>query len=144
MKRVYKQCGKEFKKRKNSMTGLITAIFLLICSAVAGLNSSDPQEQHQNGNPVISSEELEFRSEKLLNEHFKKHGMEMGFKTAEDYEDAAAKVVTDKDVLHKEEKEDGDDVYYLEDTNEFVVVSTDGYIRTYFEPEDGMEYFERQ
>ena len=46
--------------------------------------------------------------------------------------------------IHKKEKEDGDDVYYLENTNEFVIVSTDGYIRTYFEPEDGIRYYERQ
>ena len=42
------------------------------------------------------------------------------------------------------EKEDGDDVYYKEDTNEFVVVSTDGYIRTYFNPDSGKKYFDRQ
>ena len=28
--------------------------------------------------------------------------------------------------------------------NEFVVLSRDGYIRTYFYPSDGIEYFERQ
>ena len=34
--------------------------------------------------------------------------------------------------LHKTEAEDGDGVYYLESTNELVIVSTDGYIRTFF------------
>lgn len=33
--------------------------------------------------------------------------------------------------LHKTEAEDGDGVYYLESTNELVIVSTDGYIRTF-------------
>lgn len=135
------------KKRETAANriGLIAALFLVICSAVAGINpfSSDSQEPADKAN-VISAEELEFRSEKLLEEHFEKHGMEMGFISAEEYEDAAAEVVANSEVLHKTEKEDGDDVYYLEETNEFVVVSTDGYIRTYFEPEDGMEYFERQ
>ena len=42
------------------------------------------------------------------------------------------------------EKEDGDDVYYLEETNEFVVVSTDGFIRTYFCPDSGKKYFDKQ
>ena len=46
--------------------------------------------------------------------------------------------------LHKLEAEDGDDVYYLENTNEFVIVSTDGYIRTYFKPSRGMEYYNKQ
>ena len=68
----------------------------------------------------------------------------MGFDTAEEYLDAANDVIDDPVVLHKTEKEDGDDIYYLEDSNEFVVVSTDGYLRTYFEPSDGMAYYERQ
>ena len=37
-----------------------------------------------------------------------------------------------------------DDVYYLESTNEFVIVATDGYIRTYFKPDDGKAYYDRQ
>ena len=87
---------------------------------------------------------LTFRSDSLREEHFEKHGIEMGFASAKEYEKAAAAVVSDNRALHKLEKEDGDDVYYLKDTNEFVIVSTDGYIRTYFYPIDGIEYFERQ
>lgn len=85
-----------------------------------------------------------FRSDSLREEHFEKHGVEMGFASAKEYEKAAAAVVSDSRALHKLEKEDGDDVYYLKGTNEFVIVSTDGYIRTYFYPRDGIEYFERQ
>ena len=87
---------------------------------------------------------LEFRNEQMLNEHYEKHGIEMGFSSAEAYEDAAEAVVNNSSVLHKIEAEDGDDVYYLQESNEFVVVSKDGYIRTYFCPEDGIEYFHRQ
>ena len=85
-----------------------------------------------------------FRSEKLLNQHFEKHGIEMGFATAKEYLAAANKVISSPKVLHKKETEDNDDVYYLEESNEFVVVSTDGYIRTYFLPEDGIKYYNRQ
>ena len=60
------------------------------------------------------------------------------------YEAAANAVIANPEVLHKYESEDGDDVYYLADTNEFVVVSVDGYLRTYFEPSAGMAYYERQ
>ena len=87
---------------------------------------------------------LTFRSDSLREEHFEKHGIEMGFASAKEYEKAAVAVVSDSRAFHKLEKEDGDDVYYLKDTNEFVIVSTDGYIRTYFYPIDGIEYFERQ
>lgn len=87
---------------------------------------------------------LTFRNKNLLNQHYQKHGIDMGFKSAEEYEQAAARVTYDPEVLHKIEKEDGDDVYYIERTNEFVVVSTDGYIRTYFLPDSGRKYFDKQ
>ena len=87
---------------------------------------------------------LTFRSESLREDHYQKHGIEMGFASAKEYENAAAAVVSDSRALHKLEKEDNDDVYYIKETNEFVIVSTDGYIRTYFYPRDGIEYFERQ
>jgi pyocin large subunit-like protein len=85
-----------------------------------------------------------FRSDKHLSDHYNKHGIEMGFASKEEYEEAANKVINNPDALHKTEKEDGDDVYYLEETNEFVVVSTDGFIRTYFCPDSGKKYFDKQ
>ncbi len=98
--------------------------------------STEPEEDEQI--------EYRFRSKKLLNEHYEKHGVDMGFESAADYEKAASAVVNNPDALHKTEKEDGDDVYYLKATNEFVIVSPDGYIRTYFNPRDGIDYFNRQ
>ncbi|MBO4506418.1 MAG: hypothetical protein J5728_08345 [Lachnospiraceae bacterium] len=85
-----------------------------------------------------------FRSKKLLDQHYEKHGKEMGFASAADYEKAASDVVNNPDALNKIEKEDGDYVYYVEATNEFVIVSTDGYIRTYFLPSAGKSYYDRQ
>lgn len=95
-------------------------------------------------NNAVAFPEYSFRSEKLLNEHFEKHGIEMGFDSKENYLAAANKVIQNPDSLHKLEAEDGDDVYYLEATNEFVIVSADGYIRTYFLPDAGIDYYNRQ
>ena len=88
--------------------------------------------------------EYTFRNSNLLNDHFNKHGIEMGFSTAEDYEKAASDAANNPDALHKLEKDDGDDVYYVEETNEFVVISKDGFIRTYFCPDSGKKYFDKQ
>lgn len=98
------------------------------------------------GNSGNSAADIDyvFRNDGLLESHYEKHGEEMGFNSPEEYEAAANRVINDEEVLHKIEAEDGDDVYYLERTNEFVVVSKDGYIRTYFYPNDGIEYFNRQ
>ena len=92
----------------------------------------------------IPAKQYCFRNSELLNEHYKSHGIEMGFASAEEYEKAAAAVIDAPGVLHKYEKEDNDDVYYLENTNEIVIVSTDGFIRTYFKPDRGKDYFDEQ
>ena len=85
-----------------------------------------------------------FRSQRQLNDHYSKHGREMGYESPGAYERAASRVATNPTSLHKIEKEDGDDVYYLVTSNEFVVISIDGYIRTYFCPDSGKRYFDRQ
>lgn len=103
------------------------------------VQSTQPSQTEQSGHSIFT-----FRSKSLREEHYQKHGIEMGFASAKEYEKAAVAVVSDSRALHKLEKEDNDDVYYIEETNEFVIVSTDGYIRTYFYPRDGIEYFERQ
>ncbi len=85
-----------------------------------------------------------FRRDEYLQQHFEKHGDEFDYETAEQYLEGANRVVQDPAALHKLEAEDGDDVYYLEETNEFVIVSKDGYIRTYFKPSRGIDYYNRQ
>ena len=102
------------------------------------------QSQVVSPEPAPTAGTLRFRNKKLLDQHYNKHGIEMGFGSAQEYEAAAARVVSNPGVMHKTEKEDGDDVYYVPATNEFVVVSTDGYIRTYFLPDSGMKYFNKQ
>lgn len=92
--------------------------------------------------------EYHFRTKKQLEQHFDKHGGEFGdefgYATAADYEAGASSVINDPSALYKTEAEDGDGVYYIEETNEFVILSTDGYIRTYFRPSAGKKYFDRQ
>lgn len=112
---------------------------LSVSSSQTSVQSSSPSESV----PTVATE-YKFRSKNLLEQHYEKHGRDMGFKSAEEYEKAAAAVPNNPAALHKTEKEDGDDVYYIESTNEFVVVSTDGYIRTYFNPDRGIDYFNKQ
>lgn len=108
------------------------------------VQTSQPIAPTSSPAPLQTPKLITFRNESLLREHFDKHGKEMGFTDAKAYEQAAAAVVTNPLSLHKVEAEDNDDVYYLESTNEFVIVSTDGYIRTYFKPDKGKVYFDQQ
>ena len=126
------------KKRSLVTAVLILAVLVLIFVFLKGSGQEEPPE---NGTEYI---EYTFRSERLLSDHFNKHGIEMGFDSMEDYERAASDAANNPEALHKLEKDDGDDVYYIEETNEFVVISTDGFIRTYFCPDSGKRYFDKQ
>ena len=151
------ECIKKF----NSVLALFMTIAVFI-AGLAGLSgcgtaSDTDKQQTFTQNTVQSADSIDntdkasdtnktytFRNQKLLNSHYEKHGKDMGFSSAKEYEKAASAVVTNPDALHKTEAEDGDDVYYVESTNEFVIVSTDGYIRTYFNPDAGIAYYNRQ
>ena len=102
----------------------------------------DVRGSSQESAPVGQS--YTFRNEKYLNQHFAKHGAEFSYANAQEYAQGASAVINNRNSLHKEEADDGDYVYYLESTNEFVVLSTDGYIRTYFKPSGGIDYYNRQ
>ena len=114
-------------------------------TAEADTESENLTSAENEGYPVVDDSYVayHFRSKRQLNEHYEKHGKEMGFSTAEDYERRASDIINDPMSLFKIEAEDGDGVYFVEASNEFVVLSTDGYIRTYYIC-SGRDYFDRQ
>lgn len=134
---------------KGSFTGII-AILVVLVAVIVGKdfsffsNSTNTPTQALEYNSNNIGELVGFRSISLLEEHYKKHGIDMGFSSPEEYKLAANKVINNPATLHKLEKEDGDDIFYLEASNDLVVVSTDGYFRTYFRPDDKKAYFDRQ
>lgn len=86
-----------------------------------------------------------FKSEDRLYEHYEKHKSDTHTSSVDEYLYRANYVITNENSLHKYEADDGDDVYYLESTNEIVFVSHDySYIRTYFCPDSGKAYFDKQ
>lgn len=107
-------------------------------------SAQGPGQKDSTGPGSEENVDYYFRSEKLLSQHYDKHGRDMGFASAAEYEKAASAVINNPEALYKTEAEDGDGVYYIEETNEFVVLSTDGYIRTYFLPDSGKKYFDKQ
>lgn len=128
---------------------MLVALSFVYISFVRGNSGSDDANARKE--PATATEipsnvqtAILFRNEKLLTEHYNKHGISMGYESEEEYLAGANAAINAATALRKKEKEDGDDVYYVEETNDLVIVSTDGYIRTYFRPEDGISYFERQ
>ena len=142
--------------QKLPATKLITAAVTLVVAVVVALGGGQLGSGSNSGSTSTgdtstvaaqyeSSEQvgdLEFRSEDRLERHFEKHGRDMGFTSAEDYLAGANAVVANPDALHKTESKDRDDVYFIEKTGEFVVVSQKGYIRTYFVTD--RDYYDRQ
>lgn len=137
-----------FKKLKAKYP--LAALILCIVACLLGKPILDESAEQTTATETVTTEitetitEYTFRSEDQFISHYEKHGIEMGFASAEEYLEAANRVISSPDALYKREAEDNDHVYYLEETNEFVVLSEDGYIRTYFLPSAGIDYFNRQ
>lgn len=110
----------------------------------ADMDSETNMAEDIDAEDKIELTSYHFRYDDLLESHYEKHGIEMGFDSKESYEAAASAVINNPNALHKKEAEDNDDVYYVEETNEFVILSQDGYIRTYFYPSAGKKYYDRQ
>ncbi len=141
-KKVYRdRHGRVVKPRDFIISLVIMFVLGLIAvgwnSLTSGRTSTDSQVNY-------SSYEYTFANDDLLISHFNKHGDEFGYNNPEEYLKGANDVINNPNSLHRNEAEDGDDCYYLQSTNEFVVVSPEGEIRTYFKPDDGIAYFNRQ
>lgn len=122
---------------------LALALAALLCLSGCGFTSGESGSvPSHDATATEATSRLAFRTEDKLQQHFEKHGQETGCATAEEYLAAANAVVANPAALHKMQAEDGDDLYFLESTGEFVVVSPAGYIRTYYLAD--RDYFERQ
>lgn len=139
------------KKNSNKVNPvlLVVALVLVIVLAVVLISSggSDSSGNIQN-NGYSQQYEYTFASEDLWVQHFNKHRYEFGYTTKESYLEGAINVINNPNAQTRIQ-DDGDTCYYLQATDEFVVVSSGGNIRTYFKPGDGdsqegYEYFLRQ
>jgi pyocin large subunit-like protein len=74
--------------------------------------------------------------------HYVKHGNETGCSSMEDYLFKTNLVILNKGNLTKQQKKDGDTIYYNPTTQEFVVIAKAGYVRTYFIAND--KYYNKQ
>lgn len=145
--------------KKDSKVKKIVAAVAVVAALATGGEMLNNQNTNNTNTPAVTMESTEtntqqevsvekkdyvFKNERLLRQHFEKHGEDFDYATMEEYEKHASDVINSDKALTKTEKEDGDYVFYIEETNEFVILSTDGYIRTYFKPSGGLSYFNRQ
>jgi pyocin large subunit-like protein len=111
-------------------------------------DTTDFNEISEINDSIDDSKEIKqysFRTNELMDIHYKKHKDEFGVITKDEYLDGANNLINQlSDTVMTKTEDDGDTLYYDTKTHEFVVLSEDGYIRTYFIPEDGIDYFNRK
>ena len=87
-----------------------------------------------------------FRNDHYLDEHFAKHGKEFGAISKQDYLRMAQSLRDAKpgpDVLESR-RSDGGVARFNRRTGWFVAFDANGTLRTFFIPNDGVRYFQRQ
>lgn len=143
------------KMRRTSRILALLMTLILLLGVFTGCGSSESQGTDQSETNVLSwdiTEYSQFRSEEQWEEHYDKHVIDQeefvddfGEITMEQYLMLAQWLMdfTGDDVQMKME-EDGDYLYYDAENNFFGVMSKDGYIRTFFRPSAGQDYFDRQ
>lgn len=106
----------------------------LAASEVAGTGVSSPHS------------ELGFRSARLLDEHFHKHGREFGATSREQYLQLAQALrdVPVGDNVLEIVRGDGTVSRFDKGSGAFIAFEANGTIRTFFRPNDGERYFHRQ
>lgn len=90
--------------------------------------------------------EVGFRSRERLLEHFRKHGREFGVKKSADYL-RLAQTLRDRprsDEVLEFVRNDAVTCRFDRASGAFVAYNSDGTLRTFFRPNDGEAYFERQ
>lgn len=114
-------------------------------SAVITVYEKDNADNCVNIKVTVEQDKYTFRTKELFDSHFKKHGDEFGDISQEEYLEKANELISSssKNVLTKT-SDDNDKLYFNKKTGEFLVLSADGYIRTYFIPDDGIDYWNRQ
>lgn len=81
-----------------------------------------------------------------LDDHFKRHGKQMGFKSRAEYNNAAVNFMNKEETSNTESfiASNGSVYKYDYETNEFGIAKSDGTMITYYKPTDKVKYWEDQ
>ncbi len=89
--------------------------------------------QQDNQSPAVL-EAVMFHSEDELLEKYEKYGRKMEYNSAEEYLAGANSVIRNPEAVHKKDKDNEVDFFYIKDTGDLVTVSADGYIDDFYRP----------
>jgi len=109
-------------------------------------SASDARSSDSNAATVAIDTRVGFTSKRSLEEHFAKHGSEFGSISQAEYL-RLAQVLRDAQVggsVREAERADGVITRFDTRSGAFIAFHQDKSIRTFFKPNDGIRYFERQ
>jgi hypothetical protein len=114
-------------------------------ATVPDTRENSPQPSSPSNSSITSSRG--FRSRQQLEEHFDKHGGEFGRITIEQYLQRAQTLrdaPVGGSIVERVRPSDGVITRFDRKTGAFGAYNSDGTIRTFFKPDDGEAYFNRQ
>lgn len=110
-----------------------------------GRATNGPREEASNSsNDPFHIPNYEFTSEASAKSHYQKHGREFGgaYSNWVEYVRGANSAIARS--TREKTRSNGDKLYLVDKSCEFVVLASFGKIRTYFRPNDCIRYFQRQ
>jgi pyocin large subunit-like protein len=129
-----------------TLGGLVLAVLAVVFGRELVTPSDSAALPQATDASLITHAEIGFRSRVELDEHFQKHGREFGDIHKGEYL-RRAQELRDRPlgggVLEKQ-REDGVISRFDETSGAFVAFNENLVIRTFFKPDDGVRYFERQ
>ena len=129
-------------RTRHALLNVVTVgLALLALAPFSGSAFGEPQQ-------AVASP-LNFANDSRLDEHWRKHGLNASefdpvLTKAQYLAKARSFFGSDASEILKKSRPNGDALRYRPSTNEFGVLSSRQVIRTYFKPDSGMRYWERQ
>ncbi|UCB56616.1 MAG: hypothetical protein JSV30_05245 [Candidatus Omnitrophota bacterium] len=134
--------------KSNLKTFILVLLSVFLVGLFVNWLCTENKEKYSQSLSVTSPVEVAqwplFATEERLIEHFRKHGAEFGYKHPNEYLWGAQKLISAGEGVLTHSRSDGDKLFYHPGSNEFAVLSARGYIRTYFKPNSGYQYWQRQ
>ena len=134
------------KPRWIQTLALLAALLLIILSRAGILDPSAPEEAAPPATAAqhIAGGQLHWGNPETLQDHFKRHGADFDATDPEDYARQAHAFYLDRERHQVKTDTDGAVRVYDAATNAFGAYRADGAARTYFKPDNGQAYFDRQ
>lgn len=109
------------------------------------INKKSAEENHEQGE--IEDEKTDtstWGNPDTLDDHYERHGEDVGASYAEDYAEKAHDFYENRDNYQVKVDEEGTIRVYDPKTNTFGSYNPDGSTKTYFKPTGGQNYFDKQ